>query len=138
MDYLFVYIKEWFVIIDRCGSVIIGWSDVVRILLLFLTAAGLLVFRVMILHGTLPHFSVYDNPASFSDSLLTRVLTYCYLYYFNVSLLLYPAVLSYDWQMNSIPLIETVLDNRNICTCLLFIYLIFLFLASLPHKRNVS
>ena len=54
-----------------------------RSLLLLVTTAILLVVRVWLLHGHLPHFSALDNPASFADSFLTRALTYCYLFFFN-------------------------------------------------------
>ena len=56
---------------------------IIRCVLLVLTTAGLLLFRVSLLHGHLPHFSAQDNPASFSESLVTRVLTYFYLLFFN-------------------------------------------------------
>ena len=44
----------------------------------------LLVTRVSLLHGHLPHFSAQDNPASFADSAVVRILTYAYLIFFNL------------------------------------------------------
>ena len=52
--------------------------------ILLLSTLVLLVIRVSLLHGHLPHFSAQDNPASFADSPLTRGLTYTYLIYFNL------------------------------------------------------
>ena len=43
-------------------------------------------------------------------------MTYSYLIAFNSWLLLSPSVLSYDWQMGSIPLVESPLDSRNLGT----------------------
>ena len=54
-----------------------------RSFLLLLTTSLLLGFRVWLLHGHLPHFSAQDNPASFAESLATRILTYTYLFFFN-------------------------------------------------------
>ncbi|XP_066264640.1 protein O-mannosyl-transferase TMTC1-like isoform X1 [Branchiostoma lanceolatum] len=76
----------------------------------------LLCFRVWMLNGTLPQFSDQDNPASFSPYLATRFLTYSYLLVFNAWLLLAPITLCYDWQMGSIPLVESLLDTRNLAT----------------------
>uniref|UniRef100_A0A8C5AZZ4 dolichyl-phosphate-mannose--protein mannosyltransferase n=1 Tax=Gadus morhua TaxID=8049 RepID=A0A8C5AZZ4_GADMO len=46
-------------------------------------------------------------------------LTYSYLLAFNAWLLLAPVVLCYDWQVGSIPLVETLGDARNGATLLL-------------------
>lgn len=50
---------------------------------------------------------------------LCRILTYSYLLSFNAWLLLAPIVLCYDWQVGSIPLVESVGDVRNVATVLL-------------------
>lgn len=98
----------------------------------------LLAFRIWTLHGHLPHFSAQDNPASFAELFQTRILTYCYLFFFNVRLLLYPATLCYDWQMGSIPLVEGVGDWRNIGTLLFFVYLVALSVSSVIGNSPVS
>ena len=86
----------------------------------------LMVFRIWMLGGDLPHFGKQDNPASFADSLATRVMTYAYLAAFNTWLLLSPNVLCYDWQIGSIPLVESLWDVRNLATLVFFIILILL------------
>uniref|UniRef100_A0A8C9WAT5 dolichyl-phosphate-mannose--protein mannosyltransferase n=1 Tax=Scleropages formosus TaxID=113540 RepID=A0A8C9WAT5_SCLFO len=61
-------------------------------------------------------------------------LTYSYLLAFNAWLLLAPIVLCYDWQVGSIPLVESVWDVRNVATLLLGIVMVGLclhYLASL-------
>ncbi|XP_061662803.1 protein O-mannosyl-transferase TMTC1 [Syngnathoides biaculeatus] len=75
--------------------------------------------RLWLMGGSMPLFSEQDNPASFAPHLLTRFLTYSYLLYFNTWLLLAPAVLCYDWQVGSIPLVESPWDIRNMATALL-------------------
>ena len=57
------------------------------------TTLLLLVLRVSLLYGHLPHFSAQDNPASFSDSMLTRMWTYGYLAYFNCKLAVFASCL---------------------------------------------
>ena len=78
------------------------------------------------LNGQLPNFSKQDNPASFADSIITRLMTYCYLFAFNMWLLLTPSVLCYDWQMGSISLVESFLDVRNLATASFFVVLVIL------------
>ncbi|CAI8030256.1 Protein O-mannosyl-transferase TMTC1, partial [Geodia barretti] len=102
-----------------------------RSLSLLLTSTLLLITRVLLLHGNLPRFSDHDNPASFSPLVLTRALTYSYLYFFNARLLTFPLTLCYDWQMGSIPLVETLADTRNTGTLLFFIFLLSLSISSL-------
>uniref|UniRef100_A0A8D2LEG2 dolichyl-phosphate-mannose--protein mannosyltransferase n=1 Tax=Varanus komodoensis TaxID=61221 RepID=A0A8D2LEG2_VARKO len=79
----------------------------------------LLYFRLWIMGGSMPAFSEQDNPASFSPYLLTRFLTYSYLLAFNAWLLLAPVTLCYDWQVGSIPLVDSIWDVRNFATFLL-------------------
>ena len=98
-----------------------------------------MAFRLWMLHGHLPHFSKQDNPASFADSIVTRTMTYSYLFTFNAWLLLSPSVLCYDWQIDSIPLVESILDMRNIATAAFFIVLLLIvFLATLSTVIPVS
>ena len=56
-------------------------------------------------------------------SSLCRTLTYSYLAAFNVGMMLYPAVLSYDWQMGSVPIVQTMWDVRNLATVALLMAL---------------
>ncbi|XP_071791309.1 protein O-mannosyl-transferase TMTC1-like isoform X1 [Asterias amurensis] len=100
------------------------------------TVLVLLLLRVWMLQGHLPHFSAQDNPASFAQHLLTRFLSYSYLVFFNVYLLLCPSTLSYDWQMDSIPLVETLWDVRNLATLLTFVSLGLLAVCSILLKKE--
>ncbi len=84
---------------------------------------ALMVSRIWIAGGRVPSFTAFDNPTSFSDSPLTRVLTYAYLAFYNFWLLLCPSRLCFDWSMESIPLVESIADWRNLFTALLFVLL---------------
>ncbi|XP_015260348.1 PREDICTED: transmembrane and TPR repeat-containing protein 1 [Cyprinodon variegatus] len=95
--------------------------------------------RLWLMGGSMPLFSEQDNPASFSPHLLTRFLTYSFLLSFNAWLLLAPIVLCYDWQVGSIPLVESVMDVRNMATMLLAVVMVALCwrcLQSLQGQEN--
>ncbi|ETE66199.1 Transmembrane and TPR repeat-containing protein 1, partial [Ophiophagus hannah] len=94
----------------------------------------LMYFRLWIMGGSMPAFSEQDNPASFSPYLLTRFLTYSYLLAFNAWLLLAPITLCYDWQVGSIPLVESIWDLRNFATLFLAFVMLLLCLHSFVNK----
>ncbi|MBN3273182.1 TMTC1 protein, partial [Polyodon spathula] len=95
-------------------------------------------FRLWMMGGSMPLFSEQDNPASFSPHLLTRFLTYSYLLAFNAWLLLAPIVLCYDWQVGSIPLVESVWDVRNVATVLFGVVMICLCLHCLTSLQKMN
>ncbi|XP_043374000.1 protein O-mannosyl-transferase TMTC1 isoform X3 [Dermochelys coriacea] len=97
-----------------------------------------LYFRFWIMGGSMPMFSEQDNPASFSPYLLTRFLTYSYLLAFNSWLLLAPITLCYDWQVGSIPLIESIWDVRNLATVLLVVVMILLSLHCITAFKKLE
>ncbi|XP_054655852.1 protein O-mannosyl-transferase TMTC1 [Dunckerocampus dactyliophorus] len=95
--------------------------------------------RLWLMGGSMPLFSEQDNPASFAPYWLTRFLTYSYLLYFNTWLLLAPIVLCYDWQVGSIPLIESLSDIRNVASVLLAVVMVALCLnciRSLQRQKS--
>lgn len=93
-----------------------------RVIFLMLWVFTLFIIRLQLMGTRLPTFKEEDNPASFSQYPMTRVMTYLYLLSFNAQLLLAPYVLCYDWQVGSIPLVENITDIRNIYTlCFLIV-----------------
>lgn len=88
------------------------------------------------LNGQLPIFSSQDNPAAFSSNSLTKFLTFTYLASFNFLMLIMPSKLCYDWQMNSLPLIEQFFDSRNLITFCFFALLFVLILISIVNKNK--
>ncbi|XP_072915104.1 protein O-mannosyl-transferase TMTC1 isoform X1 [Hemitrygon akajei] len=111
-----------------------------RAVLVTLYVLLILFFRVWIMAGSMPNFSEQDNPASFSPYLLTRFLTYSYLLTFNAWLLLAPMTLCYDWQVGSIPLVESLWDGRNLATAAFGLGMVLLtrncFLSALKQEHR--
>ena len=95
---------------------------------LFLTFISLLCLRSIALDGNLPSFSKSDNPASHCEFIQTRTLTFLLLPALNFQLLFLPSTLSYDWSMESIPLVSSILDIRNIISTV-FYSLLFYFIS---------
>lgn len=95
------------------------------LLILAATSILILALRIWLTGGHLPRFSAADNPASRCDSFLTRAFTFLYLPPFNFGLLLCPSTLSFDWSMDSIPLINHVLDFRNVISLVFYSALIW-------------
>ncbi|XP_054721235.1 protein O-mannosyl-transferase TMTC2-like, partial [Uloborus diversus] len=84
------------------------------------TGITLLGLRLHLMGSKPPDFAPADNPAADSDSLLTRTLTFLYLPAFNFWLLLYPRWLSFDWSMEAIPLLTSLLDIRNLVSVIFY------------------
>ncbi|NXC36202.1 TMTC1 protein, partial [Campylorhamphus procurvoides] len=98
----------------------------------------MLYFRLWIMGGSMPMFSEQDNPASFSPYFLTRFLTYSYLLAFNAWLLLAPITLCYDWQVGSIPLVESIWDARNLATVFLVLVMALLSLHCIAAFKKLE
>lgn len=109
-----------------------------RLLFTSLTILCLLIFRWWIMKGQLPLFQHQDNPASFSPYLVTRCLSYPYLWFYNIFLLLFPSTLCYDWQVGSIPLIESFVDPRNLATLFMLAVFMFFMLKWLLHFMKAN
>uniref|UniRef100_A0A8C7G8U4 dolichyl-phosphate-mannose--protein mannosyltransferase n=1 Tax=Oncorhynchus kisutch TaxID=8019 RepID=A0A8C7G8U4_ONCKI len=69
---------------------------------------------------------------------LLLFLTYCYLLAFNAWLLLSPAVLCYDWQVGSIPLVESLWDMRNVAALLLGVVMVALCLHCVMSLQRLE
>lgn len=83
-----------------------------------ITLAAILQWRLS-LPTPATSFSTADNPTARSTSFLTRALTFLYLPAFNFKLLVLPTTLSFDWGMEAVPRITSILDLRNV-TSLVF------------------
>ncbi|MBN3295267.1 TMTC1 protein, partial [Amia calva] len=67
-----------------------------------------------------------------------RSLTYSYLLAFNAWLLLAPIVLCYDWQVGSIPLVESAWDVRNAAAFLFGVVMLCLCLHCLTSLQKLE
>ncbi|XP_071632381.1 protein O-mannosyl-transferase TMTC4 isoform X2 [Temnothorax longispinosus] len=83
-----------------------------RLAALVLIAIILLLLRFSIMGFSTPKFQSVDNPASFMDNVLLRILNYNYIYCLNIWLLICPIWLCFDWSMGCISLI-TGYDYRT-------------------------
>lgn len=104
--------------------------------LLSLLGAALVSFRLMFMGLKTPEFAPSDNPASDSDSLLTKLLTFGLLPVYNFWILLCPRVLSFDWSMEAIPLVENISDLRNIFTVTFYSVLGYISIILLKHVHR--
>lgn len=86
-----------------------------RVTILALGCIGLLLLRLRLMGATLPVFTRFDNPAA-ASSAPTKQLTFAYLASFNLWLLLAPCDLICDWTMNTVPLVTSGLDPRNLAS----------------------
>ncbi|KAK0410117.1 hypothetical protein QR680_004957 [Steinernema hermaphroditum] len=73
---------------------------------------GLALLRLAINGFRSPEFSVADNPIAHHPSFLVRTATFLYLPLLNLGLLVAPYTLCFDWSMDSIPPITSLLDHR--------------------------
>ena len=83
-----------------------------RQLLLGGGAAALLLLRLRLNGWRSPTFSGADNSAAFCPTLRCRALSYSYLYYLNLRLLLLPDNLAHDWSMSTVPNLHDLSDPR--------------------------
>ena len=97
-----------------------GGANKRSLLQILLTLVAILSLRATALGGHLPVFSKADNPASHSSSLLTRSLTFLHLPAQNAWLLVCPTKLSFDWSMDALPLVTSLIDPRNIFSLIFY------------------
>ena len=115
-----------------------GWPCFIRLASVISTGFLLLLLRFLVMGHTLPVFTNFDNPASYTN-FPTKQLTWAYLLAVNAWLLLAPAQLLCDWTMGTIPLIQTLADPRNLGTLVLFVILAHLvFVALTKTNKGVS
>ena len=108
-----------------------------RIGLLAITGLVLMLFRLRIMGSQLPVFTKFDNPAAVA-AMPTRQLTFNYLIAVNSKLLLAPVDLCCDWTMNTIPLVQSVGDARNLATILAYSVLAHLAYKGLSNSHPES
>nr|XP_027200456.1 transmembrane and TPR repeat-containing protein 1-like isoform X2 [Dermatophagoides pteronyssinus] len=117
------YHYQWLYFFDRQF-----WIPIITTILSFFI---LMIIRLRMLGDNWPLFSEQDNPTSYSRSMLTRILTYCYISAYNIRLLLNPTNQSYDWQTSTIRLINSLNDQRNLWTLTILIMSILLLYCSI-------
>ncbi|XP_057342878.1 protein O-mannosyl-transferase TMTC3 isoform X4 [Manis pentadactyla] len=112
-------------------------QTLIKLIVLMFSTLLLVVIRVQVIQSQLPVFTRFDNPAAVSPT-PTRQLTFNYLLPLNAWLLLNPSELCCDWTMGTIPLIESLLDIRNVATFAFFCFLGALGVFSLRYPGDSS
>ncbi|XP_071084999.1 protein O-mannosyl-transferase TMTC4-like [Haliotis cracherodii] len=92
-----------------------------RHIILFLTGVSLLFTRLRIIGFATPKFTLEDNPHSFVNGTISKILNYNYIYAINVWLLLNPWWLCCDWSMGCIPVITSLADPRILADIALWV-----------------
>uniref|UniRef100_A0A8D0GY92 Protein O-mannosyl-transferase TMTC3 n=1 Tax=Sphenodon punctatus TaxID=8508 RepID=A0A8D0GY92_SPHPU len=112
-------------------------QTLLKLIVLMFSTLLLVVVRVQVIQSQLPVFTRFDNPAAVSPA-PARQLTFNYLLPVNAWLLLNPSELCCDWTMGTIPLVESLLDIRNIATVTFFCFLGSLIIFSLRYPGDSS
>lgn len=124
--------------INGKNSVHLSWpiEATKRLCVLAVTTILLLLVRLQIMGSQLPVFTRFDNPASVAVT-PARQLTYHYLMSVNVWLLLFPCDLCCDWTMGTVPIVQSLLDPRNLATLVTYTFLgIFVLTAFYTENKQ--
>lgn len=110
-------------------------QTLLKLIVLVISTLLLVIIRVQVIQSQLPVFTRFDNPAAVSPT-PTRQLTFNYLLPVNAWLLLNPSELCCDWTMGTIPLVESLLDLRNLATVMFYMFLFLLAHYSLRYRHS--
>lgn len=110
-------------------------QTLLKLIVLIISTLLLVIIRVQVIQSQLPVFTRFDNPAAVSPT-PTRQLTFNYLLPVNAWLLLNPSELCCDWTMGTIPLVESLLDLRNLATLVFYTSLSLLAYHSLRYRHS--
>ncbi|XP_062856825.1 protein O-mannosyl-transferase TMTC3 [Trichomycterus rosablanca] len=110
-------------------------QTLLKLVVLVISTLLLVIVRVQVIQSQLPVFTRFDNPAAVSST-PARQLTFNYLLPVNAWLLLNPSELCCDWTMGTIPLVESVVDPRNLATLVFYTLLGLLAYHSLRHGHS--
>ena len=100
-----------------------------------MATAVILYIRFLVMGNSLPDFAPADNPAASEPVFLTRLLTFLYLPVCNLWLLIFPANLSYDYSVYTIPIVEEITSIENVFSFALYASL---FSAVVLYLRYIS
>lgn len=110
-------------------------ATVLRLGTLLLIAIMLLSLRLGIMGFSTPKFLPVDNPTSFMDNILLRILNYNYIYCLNTWLLICPVWLCFDWSMGCIPLI-TGYDHRIFTIVIFWLMFGAMIMYTFVHRKD--
>lgn len=82
-----------------------------------------------------PTFQKHDNPAAFANNFSERLLNFNYIYLINVTVLLYPNWLCFDWAMRCLTLLDYS-DSRIFLVIAFWIIFTGLVVKSLRYQKT--
>lgn len=100
------------------------------------SAAAMVAGRLCVMSGSVPTFAASDNPTAKHPDPMVRALTFLHLPVVSARLLVWPQVLSYDWSMDAVPRIESIVDPRNVATALFYAALAAVARAAVHHRHG--
>ena len=109
-----------------------------RYAVITVTGVALLAFRVKMMGEGGPIFNEYELPALGCKDPTTRALTFNYYAAFNFHLLALPLSQSSDWSYSSIPLVESIADQRFATTGATYAGVVVAFVALVLKARSAS
>ncbi|KYM94696.1 Transmembrane and TPR repeat-containing protein 4 [Cyphomyrmex costatus] len=123
--------------VDKNWNNFIKYKNILlRLSALIFIAIILLLLRFSIMGFSIPNFQSVDNPASFMDNILLRILNYNYIYFLNIWLLICPVWLCFDWSMGCVSLI-TSYDYRTFPVIIFwFIFGTLIMYTFMSHKNK--
>uniref|UniRef100_A0A3Q3EBA7 Protein O-mannosyl-transferase TMTC3 n=1 Tax=Labrus bergylta TaxID=56723 RepID=A0A3Q3EBA7_9LABR len=110
-------------------------QTLLKLIVLVISTLLLVIIRVQVIQSQLPVFTRFDNPAAVSPT-PARQLTFNFLLPVNAWLLLNPSELCCDWTMGTIPLVESLLDLRNLATLMFYAFIGLLAYHSLRYRHS--
>jgi len=93
---------------------------VLRTVILAIETLAVVAFRMWLNGETKPDFIVDQNPAGFAEDRFTRMFSVCWVHCLYIVDMIFPKYLCPDWSGTSIPLIESLTDERSVGPLLLW------------------
>jgi hypothetical protein len=84
----------------------------VRTVVLAIGTVAIALWRVSLNGGSAPNLWHDQNPAAFAPERVTRALSFGWIHWLNVWLLVWPTWCCPDWSAKSIPLVRSLADER--------------------------
>ncbi|XP_062560737.1 protein O-mannosyl-transferase TMTC4 [Armigeres subalbatus] len=110
---------------------------IIRTSILFTLTCVLIYARLSVQNFASPQFRDKDNIVAFSHG-PTKFLSQNYLYCLNLWLLLCPDWLSFDWALESIPLVKSFRDYRVTFIVIFYVFLVALLVRSRHQPRALT
>ena len=134
-----LFLLFWFLLdlikTSRLRKNVLRREFLVLVLYILLNLIVLSAIRLWIINFEKPSFQKGDNPAAFHPNILSRLLTFNYIYCWNFLLLLMPNWLCFDWSMGCMSIL-TIFDWRILILVAFFLISIMLAVKIFTNFRQ--